>query len=459
MENKEQLDDVEEAKALLDAHLGDTLEHELSAADLTEHLKTLKKHDEEKYVEFLKKLDPEDLADAALEMPEHMLEDVIETLPHEKIVEAIEELESDDQAELLQNIGEIDEDKAEQIFYGLDEDDRHDILTISKYSEDEAGAYMQTEVFSARQDQTLEQAVEMLRVMREKDEIENVFQLFVLDKKGHLLTTFSTSDLILYDFSLTLEEISQKFGAENKIHFATDTDKIDDVIKDFEEFDLNVIPVVDANGVLIGRITADDIHDLIQERATEQIYNLAGVDDEAEDDETTIFKAGRARAVWLAVNLCTAIVSSTIIGLFDATIEKLVALAVLMPIVASMGGNTGTQALTVTVRRLALGEIAFKDKKQVLFREITIAFINGLIFATLMGFVAYFWFGIKLLGLVIAMSMVLNLTLAGLFGAVIPITLKKLNIDPAVGSSVLLTTVTDIVGFFSFLGLATWILL
>ncbi|MBF0984785.1 MAG: magnesium transporter, partial [Campylobacter sp.] len=213
------------------------------------------------------------------------------------------------------------------------------------------------------------------------------------------------------------------------------------------------------NGVLIGRITADDIHDLIQERATEQIYNLAGVDDEAEDDETTIFKAGRARAVWLAVNLCTAIVSSTIIGLFDATIEKLVALAVLMPIVASMGGNTGTQALTVTVRRLALGEIAFKDKKQVLLREITIAFINGLIFATLMGFVAYFWFGIKLLGLVIAMSMVLNLTLAGLFGAVIPITLKKLNIDPAVGSSVLLTTVTDIVGFFSFLGLATWILL
>jgi len=284
MENKEQLDDVEEAKALLDAHLGDTLEHELSAADLTEHLKTLKKHDEEKYVEFLKKLDPEDLADAALEMPEHMLEDVIETLPHEKIVEAIEELESDDQAELLQNIGEIDEDKAEQIFYGLDEDDRHDILTISKYSEDEAGAYMQTEVFSARQDQTLGQAVEMLRVMREKDEIENVFQLFVLDKKGHLLTSFSTSDLILYDFSLTLEEISQKFGAENKIHFATDTDKIDDVIKDFEEFDLNVIPVVDANGVLIGRITADDIHDLIQERATEQIYNLAGVDDEAEDE-------------------------------------------------------------------------------------------------------------------------------------------------------------------------------
>ncbi|WP_298784242.1 DUF1002 domain-containing protein, partial [uncultured Campylobacter sp.] len=261
------------------------------------------------------------------------------------------------------------------------------------------------------------------------------------------------------DFTKTLKQNIESTQIDHyKPHMANDMDLMQDVADMFQEYDLNVIAVTSSTGILLGRITYDDIHDYIQESATEQIYNLAGVDDESEEDDT-LFKAGRGRAVWLGVNLLTALFSSSIIGLFDETIAAYVALAVLMPIVASMGGNTGTQALTVTVRRLALGEIAFKDKKQVLFREITIAFINGLIFATLMGFVAYFWFGIKLLGLVIAMSMVLNLTLAGLFGAVIPITLKKLNIDPAVGSSVLLTTVTDIVGFFSFLGLATWILL
>ncbi|MDA3046320.1 magnesium transporter [Campylobacter sp. VBCF_06 NA8] len=456
--DKEFLTDYEEAEALLEAHIGDTIEEELSPADLADHLKALKKHDEEKYVEFLEKLDPEDLADAALEMPDHMLEDIIETLPSEKIVEAIEELESDDQAELLQSIEEIDEDKAKELFYGLDEDDRHDILTINKYDDDEAGAYMQTEVFSARENQTLGEAVDMLRVMRQNGDIENVFQLFVLDDKGHMLSAFSTSDLILYDFSLTLKEISQKFNADAKVHFATDTDKIEDVIKDFEEFDLNVIPVLDANGVLIGRITADDVHDLIQERATEQIYNLAGVNDEAEEEDTA-FSAGKARASWLGVNLCTAIISSIIIGLFDATIEQLVALAVLMPIVASMGGNTGTQALTVTVRRLALGEIEARDIRSVITREVTISLVNGSIFAVAMGVVAWVWFGMKLLGVVIAMSMVINLTLAGFFGAIIPIALRRFGIDPAVGSSVLLTTVTDIVGFFSFLGLATWILI
>ncbi|MDA3056376.1 MULTISPECIES: magnesium transporter [unclassified Campylobacter] len=450
--------EFEEAREVLDSHIEETAEEEISSADLADHLKTLKKHDEEKYVEYLEKLDPEDLANVALEMPDHMLEDVIETIPHEKIVEAIEELESDDQAELFQNIEEIDEEKAKQIFEKLDEEDQKDILQISNYEDDEAGAYMQTEVFSAKTNETLKQAVDRLRNLKESGEIENVFQLFVLDESERLISAFSTSDLILYDFNLTLKEIIDKYDDEYKPHFATDTDKIDDVVRDFEEFDLSVMPVVDSNGVLIGRITSDDIHDIIQDRATEQIYHLAGVNDEAEEEDTLV-KAGSSRAAWLFVNLCTAIVSSAIIGLFDSTIETIVALAILMPIVASMGGNTGTQALTVTVRRLALGEIEFKDKKNVLFREVAIAFTNGMIFAIIMGFVAYFWFGIKLLGVVIAMSMVINFTFAGIFGTVIPLTLKKFGIDPAVGSSVLLTTVTDIVGFFSFLGLATWILL
>lgn len=450
--------EIIEATESLKSHIDETNDEEISSADLADHLKTLKKHDEEKYVEYLEKLDPEDLANVALEMPDHMLEDVIETIPHEKIVEAIEELESDDQAELLQNIEDINEEKAKQIFENLDEDDQKDILQISNYNDDEAGAYMQTEVFSANINETLKQAVERLRELKESGEIENVFQLFILDDEKKLISSCSTSDLILYNFKLTLKEIIERYNNDKKPHFAIATEKIDEVIKEFEEFDLNVIPVVDENGVLIGRITSDDIHDLIQDKATEQIYHLAGVNDEAEDEDTLI-KAGRSRAAWLLLNLFTAIISSIIIGFFDKTIESLVALAILMPIVASMGGNTGTQALTVTVRRLALGEIEFSDKKYVLFREIAIAFCNGMIFACLMGFVAYFWFNIKLLGVVIALSMLINLTLAGFFGTIIPLTLKKFGIDPAVGSSVLLTTVTDIVGFFSFLGLATWILL
>lgn len=450
--------EIIEATESLKSHIDETNDEEISSADLADHLKTLKKHDEGKYVEYLEKLDPEDLANVALEMPDHMLEDVIETISHEKIVEAIEELESDDQAELLQNIEDINEEKAKQIFENLDEDDQKDILQISNYNDDEAGAYMQTEVFSANINETLKQAVERLRELKESGEIENVFQLFILDDEKKLISSCSTSDLILYNFKLTLKEIIERYNNDKKPHFAIATEKIDEVIKEFEEFDLNVIPVVDENGVLIGRITSDDIHDLIQDKATEQIYHLAGVNDEAEDEDTLI-KAGRSRAAWLLLNLFTAIISSIIIGLFDKTIESLVALAILMPIVASMGGNTGTQALTVTVRRLALGEIEFSDKKYVLFREIAIAFCNGMIFACLMGFVAYFWFNIKLLGVVIALSMLINLTLAGFFGTIIPLTLKKFGIDPAVGSSVLLTTVTDIVGFFSFLGLATWILL
>jgi len=213
-----------------------------------------------------------------------------------------------------------------------------------------------------------------------------------------------------------------------------------------------------STGILLGRITYDDIHDYIQESATEQIYNLAGVDDESEEDDT-LFKAGRGRAVWLGINLLTALFSSSIIGLFDETIAAYVALAVLMPIVASMGGNTGTQALAVTVRRLALGEIEFKDAKSVLKREVTISLVNGLIFGAVMGIIAAVWFDKGLLGVVIGLSMVTNLFFAGFFGTIIPLTLRRFNIDPAVGSAVVLTTFTDAIGFFSFLGLAKWILL
>ena len=452
--------ELEEAKELIDQHLDENLEDgELSAYELAQHLKTLKKHDEELFAKYLEKLDPEILGDVAIELPDHMLKDVIDTLPAEKIVEALEELESDDATDLLQYIEDIDEDKARELFNELDKENQNEILRLRSYDEDRAGAHMQTELFSAHLEEKLGSAVARLRQEKQEGKLENVSQLFIIDKNSILQYAIPLEDLILFDFTKTLKQNIESTQIDHyKPHMANDMDLMQDVADMFQEYDLNVIAVTSSTGILLGRITYDDIHDYIQESATEQIYNLAGVDDESEEDDT-LFKAGRGRAVWLGVNLLTALFSSSIIGLFDETIAAYVALAVLMPIVASMGGNTGTQALAVTVRRLALGEIEFKDAKSVLKREVTISLVNGLIFGAIMGVIAAVWFDKGMLGVVIGLSMVTNLFFAGFFGTIIPLTLRRFNIDPAVGSAVILTTFTDAIGFFSFLGLAKWILL
>ncbi|WP_107697810.1 magnesium transporter [Campylobacter concisus] len=452
--------ELEEAKELIDQHLDENLEDgELSAYELAQHLKTLKKHDEELFAKYLEKLDPEILGDVAIELPDHMLKDVIDTLPAEKIVEALEELESDDATDLLQYIEDIDEDKARELFNELDKENQNEILRLRSYDEDRAGAHMQTELFSAHLEEKLGSAVARLRQEKQEGKLENVSQLFIIDKNSVLQYAIPLEDLILFDFTKTLKQNIESTQIDHyKPHMANDMDLMQDVADMFQEYDLNVIAVTSSTGILLGRITSDDIHDYIQESATEQIYNLAGVDDESEEDDT-LFKAGRGRAVWLGVNLLTALFSSSIIGLFDETIAAYVALAVLMPIVASMGGNTGTQALAVTVRRLALGEIEFKDAKNVLKREVSISLINGLIFGVVMGIIASVWFDKGMLGVVIGLSMVTNLFFAGFFGTIIPLTLRRFNIDPAVGSAVILTTFTDAIGFFSFLGLAKWILL
>ena len=452
--------ELEEAKELIDQHLDENLEDgELSPYELAQHLKTLKKHDEELFAKYLEKLDPEILGDVAIELPDHMLKDVIDTLPAEKIVEALEELESDDATDLLQYIEDIDEDKARELFNELDKENQNEILRLRSYDEDRAGAHMQTELFSAHLEEKLGSAVARLRQEKQEGKLENVSQLFIIDKNSVLQYAIPLEDLILFDFTKTLKQNIESTQIDHyKPHMANDMDLMQDVADMFQEYDLNVIAVTSSTGILLGRITYDDIHDYIQESATEQIYNLAGVDDESEEDDT-LFKAGRGRAVWLGVNLLTALFSSSIIGLFDETIAAYVALAVLMPIVASMGGNTGTQALAVTVRRLALGEIEFKDAKSVLKREVTISLVNGLIFGTIMGIIAAVWFDKGMLGVVISLSMVTNLFFAGFFGTIIPLTLRRFNIDPAVGSAVILTTFTDAIGFFSFLGLAKWILL
>jgi magnesium transporter len=317
---------------------------------------------------------------------------------------------------------------------------------------------MQLEVFTASKDEIVHDVIKRFAELRRANEIENVQNLFITNKDNKLRYAIGLDDLLIFDFSKTLVENIQNSNDNFEPKMARDREDIKDVVYYFKEYDLSVMPVVNDYGVLVGRITSDDIYDVINEQATEQMYNLAGVDDEAEEDEEVI-KAGKKRASWLGINLITAILASVVIGMFSDTLQSIVALAILMPIVASMGGNAGTQTLTVVVRQLALGDISQGDALRIIKKEVLISLLNGLVFAIIMGIIAAIWFGIEYLGIVIALSMVINLFMAGFFGAFIPLFLKKIDVDPAIGSIVILTTVTDVVGFFSFLGLATLILL
>ncbi len=416
-------------------------------------LKKIKKRDEEKFIYFIKKIPQEILGDIALELPEKYLKNLLDEVSTGKIVNAISELESDDATDLIQDIEEINEEKAEEIISNLDKKEQEEIKRLKNYAENEAGSIMQTEFFSANIEETLKASVERLKKIKEEDEIDNIYQVFIIGQFDRLLFSVPLEDLITYDFSLKYEEIIKDKEEKYRAIFVRDTDTIDKVSQIFEEYNLLAIAVVDEDNRLIGRITSDDMYEIERESSTDQIYKLAGVDDEAEEEDS-LYIAGKNRAIWLLINLFTAVLASLVIGQFESTLQSYVALAVLMPIVASMGGNAGTQTLTVTVRQLATGVIDLENTKETLIREIILSLANGFLFAIIVGLISYIWFGKVALGFVIAASMVINLLFAGFFGAFIPLILKRMKIDPAVASSVLLTTVTDIVGFLSFLWLA-----
>jgi len=435
----------------LNAHPHD----ELHPSEIANLLKDL---DDKSFSDAVQSIPKELIADVALELPDRYFEDVLESFTPEEIAESVAELESDDQTDFIQELEERDEEMAKEVFEELDSEDQADILQLKQYEEDEAGAYMQIEVYTAGLEQNVHDVIKDFAELRRNDELENVNYLFVTDKKKKLRYGVGLDNLLVFDFNKTLKDNIEKSPEKFKPIVSTDHDPIDDVVQKFQEYDLNSMPVVDEEGVLLGRITSDDIYDIINEQATDQMYNLAGVNDDAEEDED-IFKAGKVRAIWLSVNLLTAIAASLVIGMFEETLQSVVALAILMPIVASMGGNAGTQSLTVVVRQLALGDIAKHDAFRTIKKEVILSLANGLFFAIIMGIIASVWFDKGMLGVVIALSMVINLLSAGFFGSMVPLLLKKLNVDPAIGSTVILTTVTDVVGFFSFLGLATLILL
>lgn len=431
--------------------------HEPSEVHPSDIAKILKQLDDSKFADALKLVPKDLIGDVALALPDRYFDDVVGNLSVDELRHAVTELESDDQVDFMHELEEVDVNIASEVFETLDDEDKKEITRLQTYDDEEAGAYMQLEVFTADKDEVVHDVIKRFGELRKAKTIENIQNLFIVSSDKKLRFTVGLDDLLVFDFDKTLLENIEQSEDSFEPKKAQDRESIKDVVHYFEEYDLSVMPVVNAYGILLGRITSDDIYDIINEQATEQMYNLAGLDDEAEEDDE-IYKAGKKRASWLSLNLFTAIFASLVIGLFADTLESMVALAVLMPIVASMGGNAGTQSLTVVVRQLALGDISQGDAMRIIKKEVAISLMNGIFFAIIMGIVAAIWFDMKMLGVVIALSMVINLLMAGFFGAAIPLFLKKMDIDPAIGSAVILTTVTDVVGFFSFLALATVIL-
>ena len=428
-------------------------------SDIAYRLKKIKKNSNELFYEYLHKIPKQYLGEVLLELPESLREKAYNSLSHQQISRALENLETDNATDIIQGIEEIDQEKAKNVLDSLDKKDQDDINWLKKYDETKAGAYMQTELFSAHINETIQDSIDRLKFLKKNHHIENIHQVFVVDDDTTLLASIPLEDLVTYDFKLKYKKILEKNKEKNyKPISVVGDDNIGDVVKQFEKYNLSVVSVIGYKNRLLGRITSDDILDIIEQNATEQMYQLAGVDEDYEQDEE-LFQTGRKRASWLFINLLTAIMASLVIGFFDETIKEYIALAILMPIVASMGGNAGTQTLAVMVRQLALGDIDEYNSNYAVKKEIFLSLLNGILFAVILGAIAFVWFESAMLGFVIALSMIITLFCAGFFGSIIPLILKRFDIDPAIGSTVLLTTVTDVVGFFSFLGLATLILL
>ncbi|MDX8402310.1 MAG: magnesium transporter [Mariprofundaceae bacterium] len=420
----------------------------LHASELAELLLGL--HDDADRLSLLRLMPAERVGEVLLALPEGMREDLLARFSPAGIGDVVGHMDSDDAADLLQS---VEQGVADAVIEGLAPQDRREIEPLMAHDEESAGGLMQVELFKVRADWKVEKVLEVLK--RWGRDIQNLNYVYVVDADDRLLGVVPLHALLFVQHDEVIGDLSDRDFPRAEV--GQDQEEVAAL---FEKYDVLALPVVDEGGVLVGRITADDILDVVQEEATEDMYRLASLSDEDDLAEPVLRTAWR-RGVWLAVNLGTAILASFVIAQFEQTIAQIVALAVLMPIVASMGGIAGTQTLTVIVRNIALGRVTFENAKRALAKEVAVAAVSGLGFALLMGVIASLWFpeiGARL-GLVIAAAMLINLLAAGFAGALIPLTLQRLDIDPALASGTILTTVTDVVGFLSFLGLATIFLL
>jgi magnesium transporter len=419
--------------------------HHADAADLLEHLST---EDRVLVIDILgPDFDPEILS----ELDETVRDEVVDSLGLENVAAAVRELDSDDALEVVE---ELDEDEQQKVLDAIPPADRTIIEEGLSYPEDSAGRLMQHEVVTVPSYWNVGETIDFLRESadRESDTFndhlpDQFYDLFVVDPAHRAIGKIPLSRLLCTGRPAAVTDIME---TDMKI-LPVSMDQ-EDVAYVFRQRDLVSAPVVDDSGRLVGAITIDDVVDVIHEEHEEDIMRLGGVKEDDLYDATVA--TTQARFLWLLVNLGTAILASIVIGLFDATLEQMVALAVLMPIVASMGGNAGTQTLTVAVRALAMKDLTPTNAARVIRKEALVGMFNGVLFAVLIGVVAWVWFGSPALGVVIGLAMIVNMFVAGLAGTTIPLALNRIGVDPAIASSVFLTTITDVVGFFVFLGLA-----
>jgi magnesium transporter len=384
-----------------------------------------------------------DLA-ALTEVDEAIRLDIVEHMPNEQIAEAIGEMDSDDAVYILED---LDQEDQEEILAKLSFTERVRLRRSLDYPESTAGRRMQTEFVAVPPFWTVGQTIDY---MREEEDLPDSFtQIFVIDPTFKLLGTVDLDRVLRTKRSVKIDAIMR--DTSHSVPAEMDQEEAAQL---FEQYDLLSAAVTDDNGRLVGVLTIDDVVDVIQEEAEEDLLRLSGVGDEELSD--SVAEASRSRVPWLFVNSMTACISASVIGLFDATIQQIVALAILMPIVAGMGGNAGSQTMTVTVRALATRGLDIHNAPRIIRREAGVGLLNGMIFGSLIGLVAGLWFQDPNIGGIIATAMLINMMAAALAGILIPLLLDKSGADPAVSSAVFVTAVTDVTGFFSFLGIATW---
>ena len=412
---------------------------DLSAADIADIINLLPRSEIKSFIEFIENdFNPEILS----ELEEHIREEVINFLGPTHVAEFLQKLETDDAVHVIED---LDENDKNIILNKIPDVERKDLELSLNYPEDSAGRLMSVDFVSLTPNMNVGEAIDSFRI---SDDLPiEFYEIYLVNDSSKPIAAISLSNIIRSSRDKSLKDLE----SHELIMISADMDR-ELVAYQFERFDLVSAPVIDDKGSLIGVITADDIVEVFKDEAGEDIKLLGGVGDE--DITDSVIETSSNRFSWLFVNLITAVIASIVIGFFGRTIEEIVALAILMPIVASMGGNAGTQTLTITVRSLSTRDLIPLNYKRIINREILVSLLNGLLFAIIIGVLSAMWFSNFGLGLVLAIAMVINMVTAGFAGIIIPLILNKLRIDPALASSVFVTTVTDVVGFMVFLGLA-----
>ena len=391
-------------------------------------------------------IDPVQEGEVLSHLQDPVRSELLEHMRPQEVAEVTQALDTDDAVDIIQDLPEAMRDS---VLFSMDEQSRQRVASVLSYPEDTAGGLMNTDMIAVPADVSLRVVMRYLkRLPCIPAKTDN---LMVTDRNKKYLGTLALTDILLRDLSLSVAEVMH----EEPAVLATSPNS--DIAKIFEQRDLISIAVVDAKGALLGRITVDDVVDVIQETAEDTFRSMAGL---SEDDMfAPVYTSAKRRSLWLGINLATAFLGAWVIGRFADTIQQLVALAVLMPIVAGMGGIAGSQTLTIAIRGIALDQLSQNNAKALILKETGVGLVNGFVWACVVGLIVALWFQDRPLGGIISLAMALNLTIASLAGALIPLILKRCGVDPAIAGGVVLTTVTDVVGFMSFLGLATLFLI